>query len=297
MIEVNFYENIDDHLLKFAVIISKSQGKWVLCKHKNRSTFECPGGHREDREEILMAAIRELYEETGAADYSIQQICVYSVTAEDDTENIRETFGMLYYADIARFEALPESEIEEIVLLDSLPDNWTYPKIQPKLIDKITYVLMAGLTLSLKIINTESKNNDFISLTAQLDDDLNQRYGKLQTQYNKHNNLDYINGTVIIYKNEIPVACGAFKEHDAKSIELKRIFVKKEYRRQGLSKLIVHELEIIGKGKGYTSAYLETGINQPEAINLYRSSGYITTPNFEPYIGNKNSICMRKDFY
>ena len=43
---VNFYENVDDGLLKFAVIMTKTNGKWVFCKHKLRDTWEVPGGHR-----------------------------------------------------------------------------------------------------------------------------------------------------------------------------------------------------------------------------------------------------------
>ena len=46
MLEVNFYDDVDDSLLKFAVIISKASGKWVFCKHKERDTYEIPGGHR-----------------------------------------------------------------------------------------------------------------------------------------------------------------------------------------------------------------------------------------------------------
>lgn len=53
MLEVKFYDSIDDSLLKFAVIISQSNGKWVFCKHKERDTFEVPGGHRETGENIL----------------------------------------------------------------------------------------------------------------------------------------------------------------------------------------------------------------------------------------------------
>ena len=69
MIKVNFYENINDALLKFAVIIAKADGKWVFCKHKERDTYEVPGGHRETGENILDTAKRELYEETGALEY------------------------------------------------------------------------------------------------------------------------------------------------------------------------------------------------------------------------------------
>ncbi len=133
--EVKFYDNADDKLLKFAVIISKHNGKWVLCKHRQRETYEAPGGHREPNENIFETAKRELYEETGALDFSIKPICAYSVTAEDNF-NGEETFGMLYYADIKSFEKELHSEIEKIIISETLPDNWTYPLIQPKLIEE-----------------------------------------------------------------------------------------------------------------------------------------------------------------
>ena len=137
MIEVRFYENVDDSLLKFAVIIAKTNGKWVFCKHRERDTYEVPGGHREDGEEILETARRELKEETGAVEFDIKPICVYSVKGKTRVhENlIDETFGMLYIADIVSFEEL-HSEIEKILITDELVDNWTYPLIQPKLIEE-----------------------------------------------------------------------------------------------------------------------------------------------------------------
>lgn len=133
MTEVRFYNNVDDNLLKFAVIISKSEGKWVFCKHKERNTYEIPGGHREEGEEILETAKRELYEETGAVVFDIKQICVYSVTAEYNF-NGQETFGMLYFADIKKFEDKLYNEIEKIILTDSLNIDWIYPEIQPELL-------------------------------------------------------------------------------------------------------------------------------------------------------------------
>ena len=63
MVEVKFYDSIDDKFLKFAVIISKTNGKWIFCKHKERDTYEVPGGHRESGEDILATAKRELMEE------------------------------------------------------------------------------------------------------------------------------------------------------------------------------------------------------------------------------------------
>ena len=72
--EVRFYDTVDDSLLKFAVIISKADGKWVFCKHKERDTYEVPGGHREPGESIMETAARELREETGYTADSWQEI-------------------------------------------------------------------------------------------------------------------------------------------------------------------------------------------------------------------------------
>lgn len=143
MMKVKFYDTIDDGLLKFAVIISKHRNKWVLCKHKDRDTYECPGGHRDCGETILDTAKRELYEETGATQYTIRPICVYSVQGFDgEVDNSEETFGMLFYSEITEFDELPQGfEIVKIELFTELPDHWTYPDIQPKLIEKVINIL------------------------------------------------------------------------------------------------------------------------------------------------------------
>lgn len=130
--DVRFYDAVEDSLLKFAVILARSGGKWVFCRHRERTTLEIPGGHREPGESVEEAARRELKEETGAEDFVIRPVCVYSVVRDDG-----ESFGMLYYAEITSFEEL-HSEIEEIFLLEELPEgNWTYPEIQPKLMEEV----------------------------------------------------------------------------------------------------------------------------------------------------------------
>lgn len=133
-IAVFFYETVEDHLLKFAVILATHQGKFIFCKHKDRNTLEIPGGHREPGEAIAETAERELREETGAVDFDIKPICVYSVIDKDNFDGA-ETFGMLYHAEIHSFEAL-HSEIEQIVITGDLPAHWTYPKIQPMLLEE-----------------------------------------------------------------------------------------------------------------------------------------------------------------
>ena len=137
MLEVKFYDTVNDSLLKFAVIISKSDGKWVFCKHKERDTYEVPGGHREVGESIIETAKRELQEETGAIRFEIKPVCVYSVIGKTRVnETGEESFGLLCYAEISEFSGKLDSEMEKVILMDELPTDWTYPLVQPRLIEE-----------------------------------------------------------------------------------------------------------------------------------------------------------------
>ncbi len=135
MLEVNFLDDVDDSLLKFAVVISKTKGKWVFCKHKERDTYEIPGGHREKGELISGTAKRELKEETGAVDFTIKPVCVYSVKGKTSVNESDVNYGMLFVADIHSFGEI-HSEIEKIIIMENPIDNWTYPLIQPKLLQE-----------------------------------------------------------------------------------------------------------------------------------------------------------------
>jgi len=132
---VEFHETADDGKLKFAVIGARANGKWVFCKHKMRDTWEMPGGHREPGESIDEAAERELKEETGAVKFDLRPVCFYSVDNRDEPGGA-VSFGGLYFADIYEFGKI-DSEIERIALMDTLPENLTYPQIQPELMKEL----------------------------------------------------------------------------------------------------------------------------------------------------------------
>lgn len=126
---VSFYslQDVKDEDLKIAVIVCMYNGKLVMCRHKGRDTWECPGGHREAGETIIEAAKRELYEETGAKKFTIMPVCAYKITM----------YGMLLYGEITELGQLPESEIANIEFFDELPQNLTYPTIHPFLYEKV----------------------------------------------------------------------------------------------------------------------------------------------------------------
>lgn len=142
---VEFPESFKESDLKYAVILAKYNGKYVFAKHWERETLEIPGGHREPGENIAQTAARELNEETGAVKYSLRQICPYSVEKGNET-----SYGMLFYAEITELGELPQLEIEQVILLDEPPrglSDWTYPNIQPKLLEKIESELKKEMDL------------------------------------------------------------------------------------------------------------------------------------------------------
>jgi 8-oxo-dGTP diphosphatase len=144
MLEVKFYDEVEDSLLHFAVIIAKHDNKWVFCKHKNRNTYEVPGGHRDVGEDILETAKRELFEETGAREYTIVPVCIYSVYGNDGViHNKTESFGMVYYADIKTFDALPSFEMEKIEFFHEVPKDLTYPAVHPLILAKVDEKLIS----------------------------------------------------------------------------------------------------------------------------------------------------------
>lgn len=126
--KITFDRSIQEKDVSFVVIVCRHNGKWVFCKHKERNTYESPGGRREENESIWQTAHRELYEESGAIDYDLKMISPYRMD---------EKCGMLFYADVKKFTKLPDSEIESIYFFDDIPAQLTYPEVQHQLINRI----------------------------------------------------------------------------------------------------------------------------------------------------------------
>ena len=91
-----------------------------------------------------------------------------------------------------------------------------------------------------------------------------------------------------------PVACGAVRELDAATGEIKRMFVRPEHRGQGVARAILAALEVRAVELGYSTLRIETGSRQPEAVGLYTSAGYVAIPPFGKYVGNPYSHCFEK---
>lgn len=146
----------------------------------------------------------------------------------------------------------------------------------------------------MNIKRVENSHSDFTALTKNLDAELTKRYGAEQSAYDKHNVIDPIDTAVVGYIGDRPVACGCFKVVDNRTVEIKRMYVIDDCRKNGLSDIILQSLEKWSIELGYLTAILETGKGQPEAIGLYKKWGYEIIDNYGPYKGLENSVCMRK---
>ncbi|QQX77077.1 MULTISPECIES: GNAT family N-acetyltransferase [Aequorivita] len=147
----------------------------------------------------------------------------------------------------------------------------------------------------MKIVRTDSTNKDFMMLVKQLDADLAVRDGDDHPFYDQFNKIDSIKYAVVAYdENNTAVGCGAIKQFEPKVMEVKRMYVPVEQRGKGIAVEVLKELEIWAMELGNSRCVLETGIKQPEAISLYKKSGYRFIDNYGQYAGVENSVCFEK---
>ncbi len=148
---------------------------------------------------------------------------------------------------------------------------------------------------TIKISAVPPDSDDAIRLIGALDDDLRRRYPGIQLKGLRPADVSDP-GLVFLaaYADGDPVGCGAVRELEPGVGEVKRMFVHSTRRRKGVARRLLAALEMEARKRGYEWLRLETGVGQPEAIALYRSSGYVDRPPYGEYIGNPASVCFEK---
>ncbi|PWJ43964.1 GNAT family N-acetyltransferase [Sediminitomix flava] len=142
---------------------------------------------------------------------------------------------------------------------------------------------------------TDASNLDFKKLVQFLDIELAIIDGDDHSFYAQYNKTDHIKSVVVAYNNGQAVGCGAIKEFDNESTEVKRMYVDNSVRNKGIASLVLKELENWASELGYKFTVLETGLRQQDAIALYQKNGYQVIPNYGQYIGVDNSRCFQKE--
>jgi GNAT superfamily N-acetyltransferase len=146
----------------------------------------------------------------------------------------------------------------------------------------------------IRLIRTDGNNSTFQRLAAELEEELKIRDGEDHPFYAQLNKIDNIRWVIVAYENDIPVGCGAIREYQDDSAEVKRMYVIENKRKNGFASIILKELEKWAGELNFQKVLLETGVNQPEAVSFYKKHNYTIIPNFGKYIGSENSICFEK---
>lgn len=144
------------------------------------------------------------------------------------------------------------------------------------------------------MLRTDSENTDFVELVKQLDQYLKVVDGDDHEFYNQYNGIEVLKNVVVYYLDNKPLGCGAFKEYQSSSVELKRMFVLPECRGKGIGSQVLEELEKWAAELGYNKTILETGKRQVEAVALYEKQNYQRIPNYGQYAEMENSVCFEK---
>lgn len=145
------------------------------------------------------------------------------------------------------------------------------------------------------IKRTNSNDPDFQRLVAHLDRELWDELNEDQVTYDQYNKVPDLTTVVVLYEDAVAVASGCFKKYNGDTVEIKRMFVEKEYRGKGYSKMVLDELEHWAIECGYQYAILETSVHFKPARTLYSKAGYHVIENYDQYKGLNDSICMQKE--
>lgn len=144
------------------------------------------------------------------------------------------------------------------------------------------------------IKRTNANDDHFIQFVKALDMDLAIKDGDDHAFYNQYNTLDAIKNVIVAYENGIAVGCGALKEYNTVTVEIKRMYVPPQHRNKGVATTVLKALEEWATELGYAKTILETGKRQPDAIGLYKKNRYLIIPNYGQYATVENSVCFEK---
>ena len=148
--------------------------------------------------------------------------------------------------------------------------------------------------MSITIKATRPQSREVKELSDLLHKDLELIYGKGLIESFKEENEQMLIFYVAYDDNGTAVACGALKHFDESTAEIKRMYVKESFRGRGISKNILTRLEQYARELHYQRLILETGLKQPEAMSLYRKSGYNPLKCYGRHANDPDSRCFEK---
>lgn len=143
---------------------------------------------------------------------------------------------------------------------------------------------------------TNEKDARFLKLVDELDAGYYERIGDDLSKYDNYNEFTKPHIVVLLLNMGKPVACASYRACNEKSVEFKRVYVKKKFRKQGIAYNLIGQLEEDVINKGFMNSFIVTGRNNFAAIKLYEKLDYMQIPKFGQFKDDDNVVCMKKKF-
>lgn len=151
--------------------------------------------------------------------------------------------------------------------------------------------------MSLVIANVDPQGADALALLQEASLDARALYPELFTGVVRsatNGPLEERSVYVVAYVNSRPLACGALRPRSESTAEIRRMYVHRDYRRQGLARAVLQHLETEAVRLGYSRLVLETGYKQLPAMHLYEAHGFRQIEPFGEYADDPTSVCYER---
>lgn len=147
------------------------------------------------------------------------------------------------------------------------------------------------------IREVHNDNEDFIRLCGELDSYLNIAIGgeDKREKYKKYNHLETMDYVALVYDGGNAVGCGALRSYSDAEIEVKRVFLRKDYRGRNIGGMLFKNLVEKAEELGFRRMILETGLFLEASVRLYRRFGFERIPNYGAYEKMEESYCMGRE--
>lgn len=155
---------------------------------------------------------------------------------------------------------------------------------------------MSNHSDNMETIFTDEKDERFLELVDELDRGYFERIGEELSKYDSYNEFKNHHVVILALDCDMPIACASYRIFDENSVEFKRVFVKKEYRKMGIAYNLICELEKLVVDDNFKYSYIVTGKNNHAAIKLYEKLNYKLIDKFGQFKDDDAVICMRKEF-
>ena len=146
--------------------------------------------------------------------------------------------------------------------------------------------------MELKFVDVD--HGDLAALVAELDVFFRAGWGETAEKYKAYHCLSGMACAIVAYIDGQPAGCGCWRAYDSATAEIKRMYVRPAFRRQGVAGEIVAALERHAASCGCHRAVLETGADMSEALAFYDKQGYRLVPNYGDFAGDEICVCMEK---